>query len=144
MLYLLFFLMLIIVILIGYILCKPFFNEPDIEEPSQLNHPPEITYSTLMEEIQRIENDCKAGLITDEVCQTRLEEMKTATLQLHTVYHQAEAELAIKPGLSGIKETQITYLDNKQQNDFDYCPQCGDEVIPEDKFCMHCGHTLHR
>lgn len=140
--YLFFLFILIIVITTGYVLSKPFSKQMDQpEETSLLDY--EHQYQNLLEEIKGIEKDCETGIITIEDCVHQIREKKEMAANLLRVI---DPTMKIESVISD--EFKPTEPDHSQptaqfqsQGSF-YCPQCGDQVLTSDKFCMHCGHRL--
>ena len=140
--YLLFLFIVIIVITTGYVLSKPFSRHQDeIEEMQSIDH--EGQYRNLLEEIKGIEKDCESGIIPIDDCIIQIREKKKMaadllrvidpTMKIETISYQSISEVEnINHKPTPISTTQGSH----------YCPQCGDQVMTSDKFCMHCGHRL--
>ena len=143
--YLLFIIILAIVIVIGYILSRPFTKPNDIPEASGPSDDRQAQYNGLLQDIKAIERDCEAGTIDQEAYLAQIEEKKRMAADLLRLIKPAiKDEITNKQNRAEFKiaETPSSYNSQAQGNDF--CPQCGDQVLTQDKFCMHCGHRLQQ
>jgi len=140
--YLFFLFIVIIVITTGYVLSKPFSKQMDqSEETSLLDH--ERQYQNLLEEIRGIEQDCETGIITIDDCVHQIREKKEIAANLLRVIDptmKIESVISdeFKPAEPNNTQTSAQF---QSQGSY-FCPQCGDQVMNSDKFCMHCGHRL--
>lgn len=132
-------LFLVIVICMGYILCKPFFYPSDVQEPTNEEAYLEIKYQMLLLEIKRIKNDCEVSAIPEEECKAQLSKMKKEAANLLHLLNLEPTELQnIFPQEDVLDQSAEGFT----QRGVDYCPQCGELIEASDKFCMHCGHNL--
>lgn len=123
----------------GYILCKPFFNEMNVEETTSIEDDPEVKYQLLLQEIKRIEAECEAGDIPEKECMAQISEKKKSAANLLYLIKTKPIEQQESLTQEGIPAKPAGNISPQRD---DYCPQCGEEVETNDKFCMHCGHTL--
>ena len=132
-------LFLVIVICMGYILCKPFFKDAQVQEPANDEAYLEIKYQMLVLEIKRIRDEYAAGTLPEEECKTQLSKMKKEASGLIHQLNLEPTELQnIFPRDDILFETPEDIAAGKEN----YCPQCGELIETSDKFCMHCGHNL--
>ena len=129
-------LFLVIVICMGYILCKPFFDDLDVKEPANEEAYLEIKYQMLLLEIKRIKNEYEAGAIPKEECKAQLSKMKKEAVNLLLLLDLEPTEL------QNIFPQEDVFFDPPEDNVEKYCPQCGEHIEASDKFCMNCGYNL--
>lgn len=140
--YLIVFFIVIIVIATGYILSKPFSKQMDqSEEINLLEH--EHRYQNLLEEIREIEKDCDSGNMPKEDCRQMITEKKELAANLLRVIDPTmKIENIVTNEIKAAQPEDAQGLGQFQSQGAMFCPQCGDQVLPNDKFCMHCGHIL--
>lgn len=132
-------LFLVIVICMGYILCKPFFESWQVQEPANEDAYLQIKYQMLVLEINRIRSEFEAGAIPEEECKAQLSKMKKEATGLVHLLDLDPSELqVIFPKDDVLFESSTDSTEEKEM----YCPQCGELIETNDKFCMHCGHNL--
>ena len=128
-----------IVFCMGYILCKPFFNKRVVNEPTNEVSYLEIKYQMLLLEIKRIINDYQAGALPKEECQTQLRKMKTEADNLLSLTDLDPTELQ---NIFSHDDVVALLAEDIAVETEKYCPQCGEQIDTNDKFCVHCGHNL--
>ena len=129
----------VILICMGYILCKPFFSDAPVPEPTNEEAYHEIKYQMLQLEIKRIRSEYAAGTMPAEEYKAQLSKMKKEATSLIRLLDLEPKELQnIFPREDEWLESPEAIAAGKEI----YCQQCGEEVEAYDKFCMHCGHTL--
>ena len=132
-------LFLVIVICMGYILCKPFFESWQVQEPTNEEAYLEIKYQMLVLEIKRIKSECEAGAIPKEDCKAQLSKLKKEATSLMLLLDLDPSELQdIFPKDNDLYESP----EDRTALEEIYCPQCGELIETSDKFCMHCGQNL--
>ncbi|MFU8826900.1 MAG: zinc-ribbon domain-containing protein [Brevefilum sp.] len=136
-------LLLVIIICMGYILCKPFIHETDDEGTAQDEVHLESQYQLALEEIKRIERDCKTGRISKEDADIQILELKNlAATLLHQITHQGETGGQIPQNNAPpttLRNQSGTYHTGEVKK---ICPNCSEQIETSDKFCVHCGYTL--
>ena len=141
--YILIALILIILICMGYTLIKPFLYQTDSDEVATGEVNLEDQYQRLLENIRVLERDCESGTLPKEDCTTQLDEMKLeAESMLRVINLHMGAESTEAQVISAPDETKDGPPQKPSPQDSGYCPQCGEQIMESDKFCMHCGHTL--
>lgn len=134
---------LVIIICMGYILCKPFFNETGVEETAQDEMYLESKYQLTLEEIKRIERSVKTGVIAEAEADIQIRELKNlAATLLHQITHQGETEHQTPQNSTApatLHDQPGAYHAGSENQ---ICPQCGEPIEKSDKYCVHCGHTL--
>jgi len=129
-------LFLVIVICMGYILCKPFFEDLDSKEPTNEEAYLEIKYQMLLLEIKRIKNEYEAGAIPTEDCKAQLSKLKKEAVNLLRLLDLEPTEL------QNIFPQEDVFFDPPEDTNEKFCPQCGERIETVDKFCMNCGYNL--
>lgn len=146
--YLLLFLILGIVIAIGYVLSKPFSKQTDIhEEMGFVDHTSvddidDDQYQTLLREIKALERDCESGLISKEACKDEIIEKKKVAAHLLRICTPSKHIGEKSQTFIATKDINVQPTAELTTKAAHFCPQCGDKVLINDKFCMHCGHRL--
>lgn len=141
--YLLFLFILVIVIAIGYILSKPFTKSSDAQKLTEPAADFEDQYETLLREIKVIEQEYKDGTIDQEACLTQIDEKKKLAADLLRLIHPVvKDEIMLNQNAIGFEQAKDQPLFDPSAQGSYFCPQCGDQVLKSDKFCLHCGHRL--
>jgi hypothetical protein len=120
----------------GYILCKPFFDDLDVKEPANEEAYLEIKYQMVLLEIKRIKNKYEAGAIPEDEYKAQLSKMKKEAVNLLRLLDLEPTEL------QNIFPQEDVLFEPPEDDVEKYCPQCGEHIETIDKFCMHCGHNL--
>lgn len=140
--YLFFLFILIIVIATGYVLSKP-FTRKRVEQDEAPVLDREAQYQKRLEEIKAIGKECEAGNLPEDECTNQVRDKKEKAAELlRLINSEMEPEKTTSQSIEGTKPVNNQPLANLSASEPHYCPQCGDQVMISDKFCMHCGHSL--
>jgi len=135
-------LILIIVIVTGYVLSKPFTKQSERTYEDQLDDY-QRQYQDLLEEIKDIEKECEAGSIPIDDCIDQVnEKKKMAADLLRAIDPTMKIESIISDEVKPADTDKNRPTEDRFSKGVYYCPQCAGKVMNSDKFCMHCGNRL--
>lgn len=136
----------VLVLAITFILSRPFWKAAPaqgamyggVENSVDVNEDFEQDYHQLMQEISSLEAQQDENLnLQDSSIFDQIEAKKDQAANLLHLVHPAIKEQA------GTYEAQ--HSDLAQDNTLEaaqICPQCGSQILDNDKFCSKCGHRL--
>lgn len=136
------FIILIIVIAIGYILSRPFINTNAMREAPSTVGDFEFQYQMLINEIIALEEDCESAEKPDEICDQIDEKKEKAANLLRLINPPLEKDFTAEQPAPPAEEEYIKPDQTTPKDGTYICPQCGSRVKSSDKFCTHCGHRL--
>ncbi len=144
--YLLILIILVITVIIGLILSRPFVNigpnKPQEAKGADLR----MTYENLLEEIKAVEKKYRIGEISKDIYQQKVKVKKQAAadvLRLIEVEQTGEGQKIQEQGGKSNDVGQMQPQDTVQNREV-ICPNCGSTVVSSDKFCANCGHPLDK
>jgi hypothetical protein len=140
--FLLYFLILVIVIATGYVLCKPLIKPPDGQDAidAEVN---QEKYDRILGEIKNLEQEYTTGTMPINVYQAQISAKKRQAADLlRAINPRLDAVVNDEPATYSAENDANQSPEQAVQRDTEICPQCGHKVMTSDKFCMHCGHRL--
>ncbi len=149
---------LVILVVVGYLVSYPLLRSKRLE-----NHVPQSREGLLQEQkedvyaaIKEMDFDFEMGKISEDDYQKLRNQYKAKVLgiikEIDTVDHQGEIETQ-QDEIETMIEREVQQLRAKKKavqipdngkpvGQFNFCPQCGEKVIPNSNFCQNCGITL--
>lgn len=119
----------LMVVIISYILSKPFLKAGVEPEPLTILSQYESQYDSILGEIKSLE--AAYARTHDQAYRQKIEVKKeTAADLLRLIEQEKQQPLPANPNRQSPQPTTVI------------CPQCGRRVISSDKFCTYCGHRL--
>lgn len=119
----------LMVIIISYILSRPFLKADNEPEPVTTLSQYESQYDALLGEIKTLEVTFERT--QDQSYRQQIEDKKEAAADLLILIDQEKQQPpAANPAWDAPHPTTVI------------CPHCGRRVISGDKFCAYCGHRL--
>lgn len=136
-------LILIIVVGMGYILCRPFFDQSSTPEARDAEIDLEDRYQMVLQEIKALKQDYESSAVSEEDTTHHLEQKKMMAAELLRLKNGQMTPVGEKkPSIRIPAEVPDPPKRSQAPQGVTYCPQCGNKILSSDKFCIHCGHPL--